>query len=339
MIAFVNCYSVVTATLTTITVVLSFLDVLIFVHQCMALHRYKSNTKMKMYIIIFAFTSGGLLCLSSICVALRTISSQVCDYEDLMDETSTDYNKSFKLANNIVSYLLVTSFTFSFVTLYLTFAIKLFCIVENSVHRLSSNFRIFLYVLGIIQLVLCCTGILFLIVAPETEIHNICLPVALLIYILSAIFLCIKFISKLKAMINIYRQAFGMSAINTVTVISNNLSDSNENEIEISRNTISSNNKLQFDAQRMKLINIMTKNTVVVVVAVITSLLSGLFFICLSRIDYAYSPFIYRIMFEIDNTINVTCMYLQWPFAAKYYKSLCLICDSWLKKKFRAGSY
>ena len=39
-----------------------------------------------------------------------------------------------------------------------------------------------------------------------------------------------------------------------------------------------------------------------------------------------------------DNTINITCMYLQWPFAAKYYKSLCLICDSWLEKRLGAES-
>ena len=96
----------------------------------------------------------------------------------------------------------------------------------------------------------------------------------------------------------------------------------------------------QIEDEKKKLIRVMAKNTILLCFALLTSLISLISFLVQVSVNKQYyymMQSIAQIALGIDTANNIICIYLQFPFATKYYNLLCKKCRYWTERRFHAS--
>ena len=298
--------------------VVTLINVFVTMHLILRLCQTRRDSKIKLYIIIPTIVSSFLWSVSAVGNMVSTMIEQSCSFKP------SDYQDN--------TFVIITFATFgfagymSFVALYTVFSIRLIYIVKNSAFEFSSTFEKLLYILGGLQ-ICCYLAAVYSFVnltSNSTNIGWILLGFAIAIYILSCIFLCFKFINKLKYIAKLY--ALQVTKMQPSSVLSTTATDSDIHD--------------QIADEKKKLIRVMAKNTILLCFALLTSLIVAIIFILQSvnnKQHYYIKQSIAQITFGIDTTNNLICIYLQFPFATKHYNLLCNHCRYWTERRLYAS--
>ena len=294
-------------------------NLLITIILTFRLHHDKEQSQINKRVVVLATVSSFLWSITSICLVFTSIIEQSCSYDSNDGTVNSNNPLTF-----IVYPLFVFFYFFSLFSLYFLFATKLIYIVKNSVHQFSHRFEIFFYMLGYLQIVCYLATIVGFM---NDNIYGfVMLSITGFVYISSSLFLSIKFIGKINAIIGYFE--------NFVQSSSSSSGSCATDDIDININPVS-NDKVVVRIERnekARLIHVMVKSTVLLCVALFTSLIQVILFACHSvAVEYFGDTYLYRTIHTFilyaEITSNLICIYLQWPFAAKYYKCACKWCN------------
>ena len=282
------------------------------------LHHGTEQSKINKRVVLLATVSSFLWSMTSICLIFTSIIEQSCNYNS-KDSTANSDTLTF-----LVYPLLAFFYFLSLFSLYFLFATKLIYIVKNSVHEFSHRFEIFFYLLGYLQIACYLATIVGFIYGNTYGF--VLFAITGFVYILSSLFLCVQFIDKINGVIDAYFQNFIQCSSSSGSCATDNV-NINCNPVNNDKVVV----KIQTD-EKAKLIYVMVKSTVLLCVALFTSLIQVTLLVCHGvTVEYFGNTYLYRAAYTFiicgEITSNLICIYLQWPFATKYYKCACKWCN------------